>query len=182
MGVDLDKLLKFGLVGGATLGVAIPVLGTGLDLLKDRFKKIYGPSWDAMGQARMYGNHAGDLRYAGMQEQVLKGMTELPYNIVSNQAEKMGEELFSMPSNLYRKYKREQNFDQLVNDLNVQAMGVDEARDVYREVSRLAPEVIRRAPHAALPAIQNTLVTGSRSIDPMYVKNLVDAQFRLTGR
>jgi hypothetical protein len=177
--MPVETLLKRGLIGAGALAVALPVMDMGLDIMKERFKTIRKPSWEAMGQARMYGQHIGDVRYARGQEQLLKGMFDLPYDIFAERAQSLGGGLMDTPGNLYKKYQREGKFDELVNDPNVQAIGVDNARRIYREVAELAPDVIRKAPHAALPAIQNALVTQSEALDPMYVKNLVDAQFRL---
>lgn len=178
--VDPSKLFNYGLGGAAALGVAIPLVHHGLDLAKTMLQSKLKPSWDMMGQARLYGQHGGDVRYVKAQEQLIKGMYELPYNIISKQAENAGATLFGTPGNIYNKFKREKGFDALLTDPSVQAMGVEQARSLYREVAELAPDVVRKAPHTVIPAIQNALITGSDAIDPAYAANLSRVQMSLS--
>ena len=170
---------------GNTLGLAgaagtMAVLGTaahhGFGFLRDRFTAMRRPSWDIMGQARAFGDHGGSMRYVRGQEALLKGMYEIPYDIVKNRATMIADSVLDRPGKMYNKYKLNQAFDKIKDDPSVRAMGVNRARDMYMDIGALAPDVVRKAPGTVIPAVQNAIMTDSIGLRPDFVSGIGKAQ------
>ena len=81
-----------------------------------------------------------------------------------------------MPGKAYDQYKLSKKFDLIKNDPSVQAMGEAKARALYSQVGKIAPDLVRKAPSAVLPAIQNALLTDSTGLRADYVYNMARAQ------
>lgn len=147
-----------------------------LDYLKGRFTALNKPSWEMQGQARMYGDQGGTVRYVKGQESLVKGMFEIPYDIVKTRATAIADSFLDQPGKTYDKYRVAEAFEKIRNDPSVQAMGVAQARDMFMDIGKLAPDVVRKAPGTVVPAIQNAIMTDSTGLRPDYIQAITRAQ------
>ena len=167
-----------GLAGAAgVLAIGGTLAHHGFGFLRDRFTSLHKPSWEMQGQARMFGDQGGTARYVRGQEALLKGMYDIPYDIVKNRATMIADSVLDRPGKMYNKHKLTQAFDKIKDDPSVRAMGVNRARDMYMDIGSLAPDVVRRAPGAVIPAIQNAIMTDSIGLRPDFVSSIGQAQY-----
>jgi len=176
----VGQVLGLGALGIGGLATAAAAL-QGTDYLKQRFIALNKPSWEIQGQGRMYGDQGGTVRYVKGQEALVKGMYEIPYDIVKNRVTSAVGSVLDAPGDMYKSYKLESAFDKIRNDPSVRAMGVSKARDMFREVGGIAPDIVRKAPNSVVPAIQNAIMTDSSGLRPDFVQNLTKAQSSLSS-
>lgn len=170
-------------LGGAALATlaGAALVNQGADYLKKRFLALNTPTWEMQGQAKMWGKDGGTVRYVRGQEALTKGMYEMPYELVKQRFLDQGNKILDLPEDAYKKYKLNQKFNEIKNDPSVQAMGQAKARALYSQVAKLAPDVIRKAPSAAIPAMQNAILTDSSGLRADYVYNMTRAQQSLNS-
>lgn len=170
---------KIGLaLGGATAGaLALGALSNHvIDIMKQRYLKLNSPTWEIQGEAKKWGQNGGTARYVKGQEVLTDKMYEIPAELIKNQVLDRGQKALDMPGKMYDRYKINKNFEQIRTDPSVQAMGEAKARAMYSQVAKISPDIIRKAPSAALPAIQNALLTDSAGLRADYVYNMARAQ------
>ena len=170
-------LAAWSLGGTALMGAAYQAS----DYFKQRFLALNKPSWEMQGLVNLYGDQGGSVRYVKGQEALIKGMYEIPYDIVKSRVTSAVDSVLDAPGDMYKKYKLDNAFDKIKNDPSVRAMGVAKARDMFREVGGIAPDIVRKAPNSVVPAIQNAIMTDSSGLRPDFVQNLTKAQSSLSS-
>ena len=165
------------LLGGLGGAAAIYALSNNIfDLAKQRWLALNKPTWNAQGEAKAWAQNGGTRRYVMGQEKINEAMFDTPIDLVKNRVTDLGNSLFDMPGKAYDQYKLSKKFDLIKNDPSVQAMGEAKARALYSQVGKIAPDLVRKAPSAVLPAIQNALLTDSTGLRADYVYNMARAQ------
>jgi len=160
------------LLGGAGVAAASSATGTIGRLLENRFLALNRPTWEQQGQAKLYGQHGGTARYVRGQETLLKGMFDLPYDVIKQKAPGVVDRVLDAPKEMYDRYRLNKVFDEITDDPNVQELGRAKAKRMFKELSRIAPETLRKAPHTAVPAIQTAVMTQSMGLRPDYIMPL----------
>lgn len=170
-------------IGGAAAAAlaAGAVINNAAKLFTDRYKALNMPTWEMQGQAKMWGQNGGTARYVRGQEALTKGMYEMPYELIKDRFITRGNQILDLPGAAYDRYKLGQKFEAIRNDPSVQAMGEAKARDLYMQVGKLAPDLVRKAPATAIPAIQNAILTDSAGLRADYVYNMARAQQAING-
>lgn len=166
--------VAIGGIGAAALASAL-VAREIADFAKQRWLAINKPSWEAQGQAKMWGQEGGAKRYALGQETFTKALFEAPADLMKDRFTSLGNKVLDMPGEAYNRYKVAKKFDEIKNDPSVQAMGEAKARALYKQVSSLAPDIVRKAPSSVLPAIQNALLTDSTGLRADYIYSMTKA-------
>jgi len=179
-GLDTTKML--GIAGATGLALSIGAVSNHLaDILKQRYLKLNEPTWSIQGEAKMWGQNGGTARYVKGQDVLTDSMYKIPAKFVENQVLDFGQKAVDAPGKMYNRYKVNKGFEQIRNDPSVQAMGEAKARALYGQVAKLSPDIMRKAPSAALPAIQNALLTDSAGLRADYVYSMTKAQQALQG-
>ena len=150
------------------------------DILRTRYLALNKPTWDMQGQARLFGENADTYSYVKGQETLYKGMYDIPYAIAEKESKEFVDDAESMAYNNWRNYKIRNNFGQLVNSPEVQALGQEKARQLYMQMGKLVPDVIRKAPNVALSVMQSAIASDSQALRPEVVYNLARAQGALS--
>lgn len=146
------------------------------NLAEKRFLALRSPSWELQGQAKKYGNLADTARYVKGQETLLNGMFDLPYEMAKQTATKLPEAIMSSYTKGLNKREMAENFQTILNDPSVQSLGEEKAKSIYEEIGSVVPNTLRKAPSVAIPAIQNSLMTGSQALRPDYLASLAKVE------
>lgn len=164
------------LVGG---GIALTGANALFDILKTRYNALNRPTWDAQGQAKLFGENADTYSFVKGREMLYKGMYEIPFNVVNKEAAEFVDDAEALGSKLMTDYKLNQNFQRLTSSPEVQALGQAKARMLYDQMASLAPNVIRKAPTTALSAMQSAIAADSLALRPELIYNLARAESSL---
>lgn len=171
---------------GNLLGVAAGSLAIGgaayagldalFDILRTRYLALNKPTWDAQGQARLFGENGDTYSYIKGQEALYKGMYDIPYSIAEKESKEFVDNAEKLMYDNWRNYKIDKNFQKLVGSPEVQALGQEKARAIYDQLGKLSPTVIRKAPNVALSVMQSAIASDSMALRPEVAYNLARAE------
>ena len=165
-------LIALGGVASAASGGA----NTVANLVADRYKNMNEPTWKAMGESKLYQENPELVNYQKAQEALMKLKYEKPVDIGSNLAEKAIGGMGSNMSGMLEEARARNAFNQISGSPIVQALGEDKARNIYDQLSAIAPGLIRKAPGTALSVMTRSMDEGGQAtIDPNMAMQLTRA-------
>lgn len=170
-------MTALGLGGGLAGAAAIYALANNAaDFAKQRWMALNMPTWRAQGEAKAWGKNGGTLRYVKGQEKLTDALFDAPLDLAKDRFTAAGNAVLDMPGDAYKQYKLSKKFDAIKNDPSVQAMGEARARELYKQIGKVSPDLVRKAPSAVIPAIQNALMTDSTGLRADYIYNMARAE------
>lgn len=170
-------------VGAGSLalgGAAVAGFDALFEILKSRYMALNKPTWDAQGQARLFGENADTYSFVKGQEALYKGMYDIPYKIVEKESQEFVDDAQRLMYKNWEQYKLNDNFQKILGAPEVQALGQQKARALYDQLGKLAPDVIRKSPNVALSVMQSAIASDSMALRPEVVYNLARAQGSLS--
>ena len=149
-------------VGGAGLMAGLLVLDDVGDVAKNWYIASHDPVWKAKGQHKLYHEYdpmAQDIR---QREALYKMKYDMPVDLVGHGAKGVmdaaGKGIMAAGKDFTGGIQLNRGFNSLAATNEVRALGKVKARQIFDQVSAIAPGLIEKNPNIALSIMQNVAI------------------------